>query len=97
VGTNAHKKCKGSDGVLQWTTWIIHEPKRKCRQSGSKKHCSEGVYTGLHLADIEKNVKEAQALNNEKRGTEGADVANAMLTWKCKERDWLKGSKEKNF
>jgi hypothetical protein len=99
VETNVHEKCKGNDGVLgpngQQGLYMSPRGSVGLDESGSKKHCSGGVYTGPRLANIEKNVKEVQALNNEQRGTEGADVAKAMLTWKHKERDWLKGSEEK--
>ena len=62
--------------------------------SGVRKQSSGGVYSGPRLADIEKNVQAAQAHSIVSKGSGSEEEGTSMLTWKRKEREWLKSSKE---
>ena len=55
--------------------------------SGGIQPGSGGRYMRLSIAEIDKNVNEAQANNKEPREPEIEGTAKAMATWKRKERD----------
>ena len=64
--------------------------------SGENRPSSGGIFSGPTLAEIERNVKEAQALHTEQNEVETEGPGKAMVTWKRKEREWLDEAVHKN-
>lgn len=48
-----------------------------------------GIFKGPNIVDVENTVKKAQANSKNSKGVEGEAAAEAIVTWKRKERDWV--------